>query len=61
MRGLTWSMRIANIIEEGKLGGPQGRISAVAAALRGQGDSTVIMPAENSEAIQQRCDALGVS
>lgn len=54
-------MRIANIIEEGKLGGPQVRICAVAAALRGQADTTVIMPAENSEAFQKRCDALGVS
>lgn len=54
-------MRIANIIEEGKLGGPQVRICAVAAALRGQADTTVIMPVENSEAFQLRCDALGVS
>ena len=54
-------LRVANIIEEGKLGGPQVRICAVAAALRGQADTTVIMPAENSEAFQQRCEAFGVS
>lgn len=54
-------MRIANIIEEGKLGGPQVRICTVAEALRGRADTTVIMPAENSEAFQQRCDAQGVS
>lgn len=54
-------MRVANIIEEGKLGGPQVRICAVAAALRGRVDTTVVMPAENSKAFQQRCDAFSVS
>ena len=53
-------MRIANIIEEGKLGGPQVRICAVAAALRGQANTTVIMPVENSEAFRLMCEASGV-
>lgn len=53
-------IKVANIIEEGKLGGPQVRICAVAAALRGQADTTVIIPVENSEAFQLRCDAFGV-
>lgn len=53
-------MRIANIIEEGKLGGPQVRICAVAAALRGVVDTTVIMPVENSEDFRLRCEASGV-
>ncbi|MDD3883604.1 MAG: glycosyltransferase family 4 protein [Gallionella sp.] len=54
-------MRIANVIEEGKLGGPQVRICSVAAALKGQVETTVIMPAENSQAFCERCDALGVT
>lgn len=54
-------LRIANLIEEGKLGGPQVRICAVAAALKGQADTTVIMPLQNSGAFRRRCDALGVS
>jgi glycosyltransferase involved in cell wall biosynthesis len=53
-------LRIANIIEEGKLGGPQVRICVVAAALKGQAETTVFIPVENSKAFQQRCDSLGV-
>ena len=37
-------MKIANIIEEGKVGGPQVRMVRVAAALSGQADTTIIMP-----------------
>ena len=54
-------MKIANFIEEGRLGGPQVRILAVASALKGKVDTTVIMPKENSEIFQQRCDACGVA
>jgi glycosyltransferase involved in cell wall biosynthesis len=56
----THSMRIANVIEEGKLGGPQVRIAMVAHALKERAQTTVIMPMENSEQFRQRCDALGV-
>jgi len=54
-------VRVANIIEEGKLGGPQVRICAIATALVGLVDTTVIMPKENSETFQQRCDTCGVA
>jgi len=54
-------MRVANIIEEGKLGGPQVRICSVAAALRDQVETIVVMPVENSQAFQQRCIELGVT
>jgi glycosyltransferase involved in cell wall biosynthesis len=54
-------MHVANIIEEGKLGGPQVRIAAVAAALGERVKTTVIMPVENSQLFRQRCDTLGVS
>jgi len=55
------NVRVANIIEEGKLGGPQVRMAMVAAALDGRVDTTVVMPAENSDVFRQRCDALGVA
>jgi glycosyltransferase involved in cell wall biosynthesis len=55
------SLRVANIIEDGKIAGPQVRICSVAAALKGQVDTVVVMPMENSVGFQQRCEALGVS
>ena len=42
-------LRVANIIEEGKLGGPQIRIANVAHALTGKVETTVILPKDNSE------------
>lgn len=54
-------MRVANIIEEGRLGGPQVRICAVAEALKGSVETTVIMPNDNADAFQGRCDENGVS
>ncbi|MDZ7662817.1 glycosyltransferase family 4 protein [Thiohalophilus sp.] len=48
-------MRVANIIEEGKLGGPQVRISMIAASLKGVVETTVIMPSKNSDAFRKRC------
>lgn len=54
-------MRIANVIEEGKLGGPQVRMVRVAAALGERGlTTTIVMPEENAEAFRARCDAAGV-
>ena len=53
-------IRVANIVEEGKLGGPQIRIIAAALAMQGRVDTTVIMPFENSERFRERCDAYGV-
>lgn len=53
-------IKVANIIEEGKLGGPQVRICAVAKALNGCVNSTVIMPVENSKAFQHKCTLSGV-
>jgi glycosyltransferase involved in cell wall biosynthesis len=49
-------LRVANIIEEGKLGGPQIRIARVAADLKGIVDTVVIMPHENSEAFRKLLD-----
>lgn len=52
-------MRIANIVEEGKLGGPQIRMVRVAAAMRGV-DTLIVMPDANSRAFRDLCDAAGV-
>lgn len=52
-------IRVANILEEGKLGGPQVRVSNIACALKHQVDTTVIIPAENSERFRaqlEKCD-----
>lgn len=48
-------IRVANIIEEGKLGGPQIRIITVAAKMHDQVETTVIMPTENSEWFVNAC------
>ncbi len=53
-------MRVANIIEEGKLGGPQVRMVRVAAALKGQVETVVVMPEENSDEFRRRCQAADV-
>lgn len=54
------NMRVANIIEEGKLGGPQVRIMLVAHALDGHVDTTVILPEENSLFFRAKCKELDV-
>ena len=49
-------IRIANIIEEGKLGGPQIRMVMVADALKDRVETTIIMPEENSEPFRRLCE-----
>ncbi len=49
-------MRIANIIEVGKLGGPQMRMVRVAAALEGRAETLIFMPRENSVPFRALCD-----
>jgi len=53
-------LKVANIIEEGKMGGPQVRICAVAAALNDEVETTVILPFENSDVFTKRCEDLGI-
>lgn len=53
-------VRVANVIEEGKIGGPQLRMVRVAQALAGRVDTTIIMPQENSEPFQRECKTRGV-
>jgi len=54
-------MRIANIIEEGKLGGPQVCMVRVAAALKGQAETVIIMPRENADTFQALCREAGIT
>lgn len=49
------TLKVANFIEEGKLGGPQIRMVRVAAALRDRVETLVIMPKANSETFRERC------
>ena len=49
-------IRIANVIEEGKLGGPQLRMVRIAAALRSQAETLIVMPQANSESFRVLCD-----
>jgi len=54
-------MRVANVIEEGRLGGPQIRIISVANKLLGKVETIVYLPKENSLDFRNQCDAAGIS
>lgn len=54
------AIRVANVIEEGKLGGPQVRMVRVAAALVGRVDTLIVMPRTNSRPFREMCEAHGV-
>ena len=51
---------MANIIEEGRIGGPQTRMLVVAEALEKKISTTLIFPKTNSEEFQQKSEKLGV-
>jgi glycosyltransferase involved in cell wall biosynthesis len=54
-------MKIANIIEEGRLGGPQIRIAEVACRLKGHGiETTVVYPKYQSDLFKERLEAYGI-
>ena len=54
-------LHIANIIEDGKLAGPQVRMAEVASVLLSEAvKTTIIMPRERSLAFQDRCRAYGL-
>lgn len=54
-------MKVINIIEEGKLGGPQVRMVRVASALDAQVETLVVMPEASSDSFQNLCESSGVS
>jgi glycosyltransferase involved in cell wall biosynthesis len=54
-------MRVANIIEEARIGGPQIRNLKVAKVLKENIEVTLVFPEENSKAIKKQCNLLGVN
>jgi glycosyltransferase involved in cell wall biosynthesis len=54
-------LKVINVIEEGKLGGPQVRMARVAAALAGQVETLVVMPRANSGPFRKVCEERHVS
>ena len=54
-------MRVANIIEEGRIGGPQIRNLMLASALKKKNvEITLIFPKENKKDLKKQCDLLNV-
>lgn len=54
-------LKIANVIEEGKLGGPQVRMVRVASALAGEAKTLIVMPQTNSASFREMCEANDVA
>lgn len=55
-------LRVANIIEEGRMGGPQLRIVLAADAMRNEVETVVVMPdGPESDAFRRRCDRAGIA
>ena len=53
-------MRIANVIEESRIGGPQIRNLKIAEVLKGKIDITLVFPEKNSKDLKKRCNLTGV-
>jgi glycosyltransferase involved in cell wall biosynthesis len=54
-------IRVANILEEGKLGGPQMRVARIACKLKSDIETIVILPKENSERCREYLQDCGTS
>lgn len=54
-------MRVANIIEEARIGGPQIRNLNTAKVLKENIDVTLVFPNKNSKALKKQCNLLGVN
>ena len=54
-------IRVANIIEEAKVGGPQKRLLQVANLLTPFFETTVILPKENSEDLTELCKSFQIN
>ena len=53
-------MRIANIIEDGRIAGPQIGMIDLAKGIKDAVSTTVIMPTDNSDEFQSRCKLAGI-
>ena len=56
----TGQIKVANIIEDGRLAGPQKRIMMVASVLNKKIETKIIFPKKNSEEFKLHCSAFGV-
>jgi hypothetical protein len=53
-------IHVANIIEEGRVGGPQIRLVRVAFAIKKKIKTTLIIPKDNSKEFQDYCKSLKI-
>ena len=53
-------IKIANIIEDARLAGPQIRIIRVAPAIKNTINTTIVMPKKNSRELQKKCKKLNI-
>ena len=60
INSLNKQIKVANIIEEGRIGGPQLRMALIASALNKKIDTTLIFPKKNSSDFQKKCNELGI-
>ena len=60
MKKFDRSIKVANIIEEGRVGGPQKRITMVASKISDKIDTIIIFPKKNSSDFQSLCNKLNV-
>lgn len=56
----TGQIKVANVIEDGRLAGPQKRIMMVASVLNKKIETKIIFPKKNSEEFKLHCSAFGV-
>ncbi len=60
MQELENQIRVANIIEDGRLAGPQNRMMMVASASNKKFHTIILFPKNNSNDFQQKCNELGI-
>ena len=58
--GLKKKIKIANIIEDARLAGPQIRMIRVAPAIKNTINTTILMPKKNSRELQKICKKLNI-
>ena len=61
MQKLSNQIKVANIIEDGRLAGPQNRMMKVASASNNIAHTKIILPKRNSEDFQNQCNKLRIN
>ena len=57
---LNRKIQVGNIIEEGRMGGPQLRMFNLALSLNKKIDMTLILPSQNSKIFKKKCKSLNI-